>query len=68
MANMSSAVWRRSSKCDNSGGSCVEVAFLGDQVLTRDSKDPSGVPQVYDRGEWAAFIGGAKAGEFDGRE
>ena len=65
MANMSSATWRRSSRCDNSGGSCVEVMHLGDQVLTRDSKDPEGRPQVYSREEWTAFVAGIKLGEFD---
>lgn len=57
--------WIKSSKCDNSGGSCVEVAYAGDQVLTRDSKDPAAAPQAYSREEWRAFVEGVKLGEFD---
>jgi uncharacterized protein DUF397 len=63
VSSLSGVRWRKStlSGVEN----CVEVAFLGDQVLTRDSKDADGPPQVYDRAEWAAFIAGVKAGEFD---
>ena len=57
--------FRRSSMCDNSGGSCVEVAVSGDTIITRDSKDPQGTVQTYTRVEWSAFIDGVKAGEFD---
>lgn len=57
--------WKRSSKCDNSSGNCVEVAFLpGGVVALRDSKNPTPV-QTYDRDEWDTFLAGAKAGEFD---
>jgi len=65
MTNLSNAVWRRASACDNSGGSCVEVTNLGDTIITRDSKDPQGTVQAYTRSEWGAFIDGVKKGEFD---
>jgi Domain of unknown function (DUF397) len=45
---------------------CVEVADLpGGGVGVRDSKDPAGPALRFTPGEWHAFIGGAKAGEFD---
>lgn len=57
--------WQRSSFCDNSSGNCVEVATLNGATAVRDSKDPDGAVLVYTADEWTAFIGGAKAGEFD---
>lgn len=46
--------------------SCVEVGFRRDgQVGVRDTKDRTLPPHVYDRGEWEAFLTGAKRGEFD---
>ena len=58
--------FRRSSYCHN--GSCVEVA-LGDDgsALVRDSRDPDGPTLAFTADEWADFLRGAKAGEFDGR-
>ena len=34
-------------------------------MALRDSKDISKAAHVFDREEWAAFIAGAKNGEFD---
>jgi hypothetical protein len=34
-------------------------------VAIRDSKDTTRSAHVFDRQEWAAFIAGAKAGDFD---
>jgi hypothetical protein len=63
--DLSRAVWRKSSasgpNCDN----CVEVAFLGDAIAVRDSKNPSGPALIFTQAEWDAFVGGAKDGEFD---
>lgn len=62
--DLDSAQWRKSSlsgSCDN----CVEVAFVGDAIAVRDSKDPSGPALVYTQAEWAAFLGGVLGGEFD---
>ena len=58
--SLAQARWRRSSACDNSSGSCLEVTFLGDAILTRDSKDPQATVQAYTRDEWTAFITGAR--------
>ncbi len=49
-----------------SNGNCVEVASLpGGGVGVRDSKDPSGPVLQFTPGEWHAFLGGARNGEFD---
>lgn len=59
---MENLVWRKSSKC--SGGQCVEVAFDGVCFLVRDSKGPGPVLMFNDL-EWAHFVAGVKAGDFD---
>lgn len=55
--------WRRSSACANSG--CVEVAHADNRVVVRDSKLADRPALIFDRDEWAAFVAGVKAGEFD---
>lgn len=57
--------WRRST---HSGalGNCVELTELHDgAVAMRNSRDPGGPALVYTRSEIAAFLAGAKDGEFD---
>lgn len=56
--------WRKSSFSQGQGA-CVELADLGDGVAVRDSKDPGGPVLRFTRAELAAFLAGAKAGEFD---
>lgn len=57
--------WRKSSY-SGALGNCVEVAPLGTgEVAVRNSRFPSGPALVYTRDEVAAFLAGAKAGEFD---
>jgi len=58
------AVWRTSSR-SNGQGQCVQVARLDQAVAVRDSKDPAGPVLTFTPTEWAAFIAGAKDGEFD---
>ncbi|TDD60710.1 DUF397 domain-containing protein [Actinomadura darangshiensis] len=43
--DLSTAVWRKSSRSSNNGGNCVELARIDDTVAIRDSKDPDG-PKV----------------------
>jgi Domain of unknown function (DUF397) len=60
----SGAVWITSRACNNSA--CVQVAHLpGGMVALRDSKDMAKAAHVFDSEEWAAFVTGVKAGEFD---
>jgi Domain of unknown function (DUF397) len=60
---MSSPTWRKSSYSDN--GECVELADMGATIGLRDSKDTAGPVLRLTRTELAAFLQGAKSGEFD---
>ncbi|MFI6454075.1 DUF397 domain-containing protein [Streptosporangium amethystogenes] len=64
--DLSNAVWRKSSLSGPNGGQCVEVAAnLPGAVAVRDSKDPDGSKLLFTPGEWRAFVGGIKSGDFD---
>ena len=66
MAELSGAIWRKSTRSGNGGNSCVEVAKnLPDVVGVRDSKDRSGPALVFRPEVWTAFLAGVKDGEFD---
>jgi len=59
------ALWVKSS-LSFSNGNCVEVAALpGGAVGVRSSRDPQGPALTFTRGEWDAFLGGVRLGEFD---
>lgn len=60
------AVWRKSTRSNGNSGDCVEFAQADGMIGLRDSKDPAGPVLVFTSSEWAAFIAGAKLGEFDG--
>jgi hypothetical protein len=47
-----------------SNGACVELARDGDLIALRNSRDP-GTELRYTRDELAAFLDGARRGEFD---
>ena len=48
-------------------GNCLEAAGLdGGDVGVRNSRDPGGPVLRFTPGEWEAFIGGVRNGEFDG--
>jgi hypothetical protein len=65
MADVTRAVWRKSSYSSGNGGACVEVARnLPGIVAVRDSKDREGPALVFTPEEWLAFLGGVRADEF----
>jgi len=59
------AQWRKSDRSGPYSDNCVEVAFVGDGVAVRDSKNPDGGVLLFTQSEWDAFVAGAKDGEFD---
>jgi Domain of unknown function (DUF397) len=47
-------------------GNCVEVGRAADgAILVRDTKDRTQQALAFTDEEWAAFVAGVKAGEFD---
>jgi uncharacterized protein DUF397 len=65
-ADLSAVTWRKSRRSGPQGGNCVEIAQLADgQVAIRNSRHPAGPALVFSPDEWAAFLGGAKDGDFD---
>ncbi|MEV6344708.1 DUF397 domain-containing protein [Actinoplanes sp. NPDC051851] len=66
MADLTGAVWHKSTRSGGNGGDCVEVARnLPGIVAIRDTKDPHGDTLVFTHAEWAAFLAGVRDGEFD---
>ena len=62
---LADVTWQKSQH-SNPNGACVEVAILPDgEIAVRNSRFPGGPALVYTRAEIAAFLAGAKDGEFD---
>lgn len=62
---LADAAWQKSQH-SNPNGACVEVAVLpGGEIAVRNSRFPGGPALIYTRAEIAAFLAGAKDGEFD---
>lgn len=56
VVDLPDAVWRKSTRSGDTGGSCVEVAALPDMLAVRDSKDPGGPVLRFARGAWSSFV------------
>lgn len=57
--------WQKSSASDLDGN-CVALAKLPDgDIAVRNSRNPSAPALIYTRAEIAAFLRGAKDGDFD---
>lgn len=62
---LSGVAWQKSRR-SNPSGNCVELAALpGGEVAVRNSRDPEGPALVYTVDEIAAFLAGARDGDFD---
>jgi Domain of unknown function (DUF397) len=62
---LTDVTWQKS-RHSNPNGACVEVAHLPNgEIAVRNSRFPAGPALVYTRAEIAAFLAGAKDGEFD---
>jgi hypothetical protein len=65
-ADLAEVTWRKSRRSGPQGGNCVEAARLADgQVAVRNSRYCDGPALVFTAAEWAAFVGGARDGDFD---
>ena len=58
--------WQKSGR-SNPSGNCVEMAELpgGGGIAVRNSRDPDGPALIYTVDEIAAFLAGARDGDFD---
>ncbi|RIV38621.1 DUF397 domain-containing protein [Micromonospora radicis] len=55
--DLTRAAWRKSSRSNQNGGACVEVADnLPGVVAVRDSKDPTGPALTFTPASWHAFV------------
>ncbi|WP_129839026.1 DUF397 domain-containing protein [Streptomyces sp. RFCAC02] len=63
--DLSQAVWSKSHR-SNGGDNCLEVAFVGEVVALRDSKDvghPDAKVLVLSLDDYKAFVGGVQDGQ-----
>lgn len=66
MADLTGALWRKSTRSGSNGGSCVEVARnLPGIVGVRDSKDPHGPALAVSPTTWTAFTTTVKTDQLD---
>jgi hypothetical protein len=66
MADLTGALWHKSTRSGGNGGDCVEVALnLPGIVGVRDSKNRSGGTLVFTSDEWVTFLDAVRAGDFD---
>jgi hypothetical protein len=55
--------WHKSSASGHNGN-CVEVAFVDDSILVRNSRHPLGCVLSFTHTEWKAFLAGVNNGRF----
>jgi hypothetical protein len=58
------ANWFKSSKSGPNCDNCVEVAFVGDGVGVRDSKDKTGPAFLVGNQSWRNFVRGVRTNSF----
>jgi hypothetical protein len=64
-ATLEGVTWLKSRRSAMEGN-CVELAALPDgEVAVRNSRYPEGPALIYTRAAFAAFLAGARDGEFD---
>jgi hypothetical protein len=56
--------WIKAGRSESSG-QCVEMRRHAGAIEVRDSKNPDGPILRYTPAEWAAWLDGARKGEFD---
>ncbi|MGW4373057.1 DUF397 domain-containing protein [Streptomyces albidoflavus] len=61
---MPRSAWQRSSFCGGGGNNCVEVRSRDGVILLRESEAPEAVVRMTPE-QFAVFVRGVKAGEFD---
>ena len=60
--NRAGSRWRKSTRSRDKF--CVEVAFAGQAVLTRDSKRPADAVLEFSADDWSAFLDGLRTDRF----
>ncbi|MEV4722504.1 MULTISPECIES: DUF397 domain-containing protein [Micromonospora] len=66
---LTGAIWRKSTRSDNGGATCVEVATnLPLVVGVRDSKDRGGPALTFPPASWAGFVAATRAGTLGVRQ
>ncbi|WP_431921201.1 DUF397 domain-containing protein [Micromonospora wenchangensis] len=65
---LTGAIWRKSTRSDNGGATCVEVATnLPLVVGVRDSKDRGGPVLTFAPAAWTGFVVAARVGSLTDR-
>ncbi|GAA2296729.1 hypothetical protein GCM10010402_63990 [Actinomadura luteofluorescens] len=58
--DLSKLAWRKSSRSNESGDNCIEIAGIAGAVAIRDSKDPDGPKLVIGHGDFWRFAAALK--------